>query len=57
MLDYFTYPFGLYVKLYYNVVSWIEKFIHHAICIQKVKKALILSFLILNQALFNTLTN
>jgi hypothetical protein len=30
MLDYLTYPLGLYVKLYYNVVVWVEKVIHDA---------------------------
>lgn len=31
MLDYFTQTFGLYVKLYYNVVVWLVKVIHDAI--------------------------
>ena len=31
MLDYFAQTFGLYVKLYYNVVVWVVKVIHDAI--------------------------
>jgi len=33
MLEYLTYPLGLYVKLYYNVVVSVMKYIHDEIVI------------------------